>query len=89
MEFNTGVCYRHFHEHDIVLSHKRNKSGHVRIKKILKSTAVPTLHLTNDFSSRKVKQFPNTKEQKEEIIKYEQKIGQMYYSKTINSRKTY
>ena len=64
----SGVCYRHFHEHDIVLTHERNKSGHVRIKKRLKPSAVPSLHLTNDSSNSKYKQFPTTREQKEEIV---------------------
>ena len=67
------VCYRHFHEHDIVPSHTRNKSGNLRIKKVLKPSAVPSLHLKNDESSPKLTQFLKAKEQKEAILKYEQK----------------
>ena len=38
------------------------------MKKVLKPTAVPSLHLSNDDSSPKLSQFLRTKEQKEEII---------------------
>jgi hypothetical protein len=51
-----------------ILSQERNKSGNMRMKKVLKPTAVPSLHLSNDDSSPKLSQFLRTKEQKEEII---------------------
>jgi hypothetical protein len=58
-ESSAIVCYSHFHEHDFERNNKK--------KKILKSSAVPSLHLSNGLSNSESKLLLTSKEQKEEI----------------------
>ena len=58
-ESSAIVCYSHFHEHDFERNNKK--------KKLLKATAVPSLHLSNGFSKSESKLLLTSKEQKEEI----------------------
>ena len=58
-ESSAIVCYSHFHEHDFERNNKK--------RKLLKSTAVPSLHLSNGVSNSESKLLLTSKEQKEEI----------------------
>ena len=44
---NVVICYKHFHEHDFMMSYKTMKNGVAKLKRILKPTAIPSLQLSN------------------------------------------
>ena len=48
------ICYKHFHDHDYMFGHVMTQNGNVKLKKILKPTAIPSLELSSMKNAKKV-----------------------------------